>query len=114
MESYQAEHSKINEQISKITVKGFLDAHTASQFEELLKSLIDEGHVRLIVDMKELSYISSTGLGVFMGYIEDIREKGGDIKFVRVPDKIYKIFAILGFTAIYEIFNEEGEAIAKF
>jgi|MTBAKSStandDraft_1061840.scaffolds.fasta_scaffold119096_2 anti-sigma B factor antagonist len=114
MEGYQAECQKITDDVSKITIKGFLDAHTASQFEELLKSLIEEGQVRLIVDMDKLNYISSTGLGVFMGYIEDIREKGGDIKFVRVPDKIYKIFAILGFTAIYEIFNEEGEAIEKF
>ena len=114
MDAYEAEYHELQNGILRVTVKGFLDAHTASRFEELLKQLIDEGHVKLIMDMKALSYISSTGLGVFMGYIEDVREKGGDIKFINVPDKIFKIFSILGFTAIYEIFVSEGEAVAKF
>ncbi len=114
METYGAEYKELDNNILKISVKGYLDAHTASQFEDFLKNLISKGHVRLIMDMSELSYISSTGLGVFMGYIEDIREKGGDIKFIAVPDNIYKIFSILVFTTIYEICKSEGEAVEKF
>jgi anti-sigma B factor antagonist len=60
--------------------------------------------------MTELNYISSAGLGVFMGFIEEIREKNGDIKLSNMTDKVYKVFDLLGFPALYQIFKEEAEA----
>ena len=111
---YKALAEELENGIVKISVTGFLDAHTAPDFEELLKSKIQEGKVKIIVDMEELDYISSTGLGVFMGYIEEIREKGGDIKFINIPNKIYRIFSVLGFTSIYEIYDKLQDAIKEF
>ncbi|HMA69179.1 MAG TPA: STAS domain-containing protein [Candidatus Mcinerneyibacterium sp.] len=114
MANYDAKYEKIDDNVVKITLKGFLDAHTASKFEKLLKELIDDGNVNILVDLENLDYISSTGLGVFMGYIEDIRASNGDIKFVNVPNNIYKVFSVLGFSAIYEIYDEEKKAIKEF
>ncbi|TYB31624.1 MAG: STAS domain-containing protein [Candidatus Mcinerneyibacterium aminivorans] len=114
MPNYEANYEKIEEDIIKINLKGFLDAHTASDFEDLLTKLIDDGNIKFLVDLNELDYISSTGLGVFMGYIEQIRDKGGDIKFVNVPKNIYKIFSVLGFSTIYEIYDKKDKAVKNF
>ncbi len=103
-----------HDEISVLYLKGFLDAHTAPQFEEGLSSLIEEERVKIIVNMKDLDYISSAGLGVFMGFIEEIREKGGDIKLSNMSRKVYKVFDLLGFPALYEIFDEEGEAKERY
>lgn len=114
MENYEAKYEKIKDDIVKIKIDGFLDAHTASAFEDLLKELIDDNIIKMVVDLEELDYISSTGLGVFMGYIETIREKDGDIKFINVPKKIYKIFSVLGFSTIYEIYDNVDKAVENF
>ena len=96
--------------ISILRLKGFLDAHTAPNFEQAIQELIEEKRFKIIVSMSDLNYISSAGLGVFMGFIEEIREKDGDIKLSNMTDKVYKVFDLLGFPALYQIFKEETEA----
>ena len=97
-------------EISILRIKGFLDAHTAPKFEQAIQDLVNESQNNIIVSMSELNYISSAGLGVFMGFIEEIREKDGDIKLSNMSDKVYKVFDLLGFPALYQIFKEESEA----
>ncbi|HED11710.1 MAG TPA: anti-sigma factor antagonist [Caldithrix abyssi] len=103
-----------NGEVSILHLKGFLDAHTAPQFEKALHELVKENRVRIIVSMTDLDYISSAGLGVFMGFIEEIREKGGDIKLSSMSEKVYKVFDLLGFPSLYEIFDDESGALARF
>jgi anti-sigma B factor antagonist len=66
------------------------------------------------VNFKDLVYISSAGLGVFMAFIEKIRENNGDIKLTTMNDKVYNIFDLLGFPLLYEIYKSEDEAVKKF
>lgn len=100
--------------VSIIYLNGYLDAHTAPQLETNLSELIDTNRFNIIVNFKELNYISSAGLGVFMAYIEKIRENEGDIKLTSMSDKVYNIFDLLGFPLLYEIFKSEDDAINKF
>jgi anti-sigma B factor antagonist len=103
-----------NGEISVLRVKGYLDAHTASDLEAALQKLVDERRYRVIVNFKELSYISSAGLGVFMGFIEEMRNGGGDIKLSNMSPKIFRVFDLLGFPALYEIRDDESLALASF
>ena len=102
------------EDVSIVYLKGYLDAHTAPDFEKVLQELVDEDRVRIVVNLAELSYISSAGLGVFMGFIEDIRKKKGDIKLAEPTDKVFRVFDLLGFPALYEVFRSEAEAVEKY
>lgn len=102
------------DQISVVAVKGYLDAHTAPELEQVLQQLVDEERVHIVVNLAGLSYISSAGLGVFMGFIEDIRKKKGDIKLAEPNEKVYRVFDLLGFPVLYEIYQKEEEAIEKY
>src|SRR5699024_9171730 len=97
-----------------LELSGELDAHTASQLENTLKRLINQKQHHIIVNCKELDYIASAGLGVFMAYIEDVRAQGGDIKLTDMNPKVYDVFDLLGFPALYDIVQHEEEAIQKF
>ena len=103
-----------NKEISVLYVKGYLDAHTAPELENALQKLMDEQNYKIVVNFSELNYISSAGLGVFMGFIEDIRKNGGDIKLSNMKPKIYRVFDLLGFPTLYDILDEENKAVAKF
>lgn len=100
--------------VSIINLKGYLDAHTAPTLENNFTELIESNQYKIVVNFDELAYISSAGLGVFMAYIEKIRENSGDIKLSNMSDKVYNIFDLLGFPLLYEIFKTEEEAIEKF
>jgi anti-sigma B factor antagonist len=101
-------------EISVINLKGYLDAHTAPKLENNFTQLIDQKRYSIVVNFEELAYISSAGLGVFMAYIEKIRENNGDIKLSNMSDKVYNIFDLLGFPLLYEIYKTEDEAVKKF
>jgi len=70
--------------------------------------------IRILVNCKELNYISSAGLGVFMAFIEDVRAEQGDIKMSNMSAKVFNIFDLLGFPVLYDIVKDEQEALTKF
>jgi anti-sigma B factor antagonist len=102
------------DEVSIIYLKGYLDAHTAPVLEAAFSGLMEKGRYFIVVNFKELAYISSAGLGVFMAFIENIRDQNGDIKLSNMSDKVYNIFDLLGFPLLYEIFKTEEEAVNKF
>ncbi len=103
-----------NSDVQIIDLKGYLDAHTAPEFENAIQQIINNKQYKIIVNCKNLSYISSAGLGVFMAYIEEVRKNKGDIKITNASPKIYNVFDILGFPMLYEITKTEEDALKKF
>lgn len=96
-----------------IRLEGAVDAHTAPQFEAAVQSAIDAGQHRIVVDCERLTYISSAGLGVFMGFIEEVRDQGGDIKICGLSEKVKQPFEILGFESLYDFCpNVEGAKVS--
>jgi anti-sigma B factor antagonist len=100
--------------VSLVYLNVYLDAHTASVLENNFYELINKDKYIIVVNFKDLVYISSAGLGVFMAFIEKIRENNGDIKLTTMNDKVYNIFDLLGFPLLYEIYKSEDEAVKKF
>jgi anti-sigma B factor antagonist len=103
-----------NNGISIITLDGFVDAHTAPNFETAIQTELDAGHTRIIVDCSKLNYISSAGLGVFMSFIEEVRDQNGDIKISGLVPKVRHTFEILGFQDLFEMPDSIDVARASF
>ena len=99
---------------SVLEIKGYLDAHTAPELESAIDTLVKDRKYNIVVNCRDLTYISSAGLGVFMAYIEEVRKNKGDIKLTNMSPKIYNVFDLLGFPLLYEIFKDEKEAVEKF
>ena len=113
MEEFNIE-LKNNQDITVIHLEGFLDAHTSSELEKCFEDLINDKRYQIVVNFHKLTYISSAGLGVFMAFIEPMRENQGDIKLSNMSEKIYNIFDMLGFPVLFEIYKDEAAALDKF
>lgn len=107
-------HEREGEGVNVLELKGYLDAHTAQELENAFQKLLHSNKYKIVVNCKDLSYISSAGLGVFMAFIEDVRKNQGDIKLTNMSPKVYNVFDLLGFPILYEIFKEEEEAVKRF
>ena len=97
-----------------IKLDGAVDAHTAPQFEEAVQQVIDDGQNNIVVDCEKLTYISSAGLGVFMGFVEEVREEHGDIKICGLSEKVKQPFEILGFETLFHFCPDVETAKEKF
>ena len=106
--------TEFEDNLTVIRLDGAVDAHTAPQFEQAVQSAIDEGRRRIVVDCQKMTYISSAGLGVFMCFIEEVRDEGGDIKICGLNDVTKQPFEILGFESLYDFCQDVESAKARF
>jgi anti-sigma B factor antagonist len=97
--------------VAVVLPDGFINAHTVRQFESTLEELVESGQYTILLNCKDLNYISSAGLGAIMGLIEIVRENGGDILLCSLQENVYAIFDTLGFTQLYKVFETEGDAL---
>jgi anti-sigma B factor antagonist len=97
-----------------LDLKGELDAHTASELEAAIQKAQTEENYNIVVNGQNLQYISSAGLGVFMAYIEEVRERGGDIKIAALQPRVFNVFDLLGFPMLFDIVETEELALERF
>lgn len=97
-----------------LDLHGELDAHTAPEFENALQSCLDRDRVRLVVAGEELRYVSSAGLGVFMAFLEPVRQRGGDLKVAALRDEVHEVFDLLGFPLLFDLAPTAEDAAARF
>ena len=92
---------KKNAETVTIAVAGRLDTTTAPALEKAInESVLDEKH--LILDLKELEYLSSAGLRVLLGAQKKM-QKLGSLKVINVCEAIMEIFEMTGFVDILVI-----------
>ncbi len=97
-----------------ITILGYVDTTTCQDLAEILKNVILEENYFIICDLRNVSYISSAGWGVFVGEIKRIRDKGGDLRIVQMSSEVYEVFEMLEFNKIIIYHDTLEEAINEF
>ncbi len=96
--------------ILSIRILGELDANSSIELDEAISIALELGQTLIAVDMKELDYISSAGLGVFISHLDDVKDKGGQFALHSLSDAIYQTFNILGLHTVLEIVEDKEEA----
>ncbi len=90
----------LNEYV-KITLAGEVDIYTSQNLKERLYGLADENNKDLRIDCKELNYIDSTGLGIFVGTLKKVKLKDKKIFILNLKDNIKKLFLITGLDKLF-------------
>ena len=108
-------HTKKNDKgLEIIRISGRIDPATSNQLEEALNKVISGGSSRLILDLSEVNFISSSGLRVFLSILKKVKAQNGDLKICGMDSNVGKIFKIAGFVSLFDILPTEEEAIQKF
>ncbi len=95
-----------------VQVVGEIDVYTAPQLRERLDAEIDAGRYDLVVDLSGVSFMDSTGLGVLVGRLKQIRLNDGSMRLVCSHDRVLKVFVITGLDKVFAIYPTVGEAVA--
>jgi anti-sigma B factor antagonist len=95
-----------------VSVGGEIDVYTAPKLREQLIDLVSGGSYHLIIDMENVDFLDSTGLGVLVGGLKRVRSHDGSLHLVCTQDRILKIFRITGLTKVFPIHATVDEALA--
>ena len=97
---------------SVLEVGGEIDVYTAPKLREQFAQLVDEGRYDLVVDLENVAFLDSTGLGVLVGGLKRVRSHDGSLRLVCTQDRILKIFRITGLTKVFPIYDSVEDALA--
>jgi len=96
---------KINKQdnVTTVVLSGRLDTPAAAEVSKEIEGVIADAKGTIILDCKELSYISSSGLRIFLTLRKAAAAQGGNVIVKAMNDEIRNIFVMTGFLNLFQI-----------
>jgi anti-sigma B factor antagonist len=103
------------EGIQILDLKGRLTVgEEATIVREKLKEMADAGHVNVILNLKQVDYIDSTGLGALVICFTTLRKAGGALKLLNLNKRNIELLLLTKLTTVLELFNDEQDAVNSF
>lgn len=94
----------------EITVNGEIDAYTAPKLRDTIFPLSEKNGVNMVINLSGVSYMDSTGLGVFVGVFKNVKANGGQFKINGLSGRLQRLFEITGLADIIDVNSQiEGE-----
>ncbi len=97
-----------------LKIGGELDASTSIDLDGVINSALEDNKINILVNCKDLVYISSAGFGVFVSYIRDLAARNGKFVLYNLNKNVYDTFKILGLDDLLLIAKNEREAKSYF
>ena len=107
--------TKIYKGILMVKISGDFDMHIADQFRDKIDHCLMQSEVKdIIIDMEDVFFIDSSGIGVLIGRYKKVMHLGGKIIISGMQDPVRKILSLSGVLKIIESCQDENEALACF
>ncbi|NQV33534.1 MAG: STAS domain-containing protein [Phycisphaeraceae bacterium] len=90
-------------------LKGELNNQTSGQLNQAISNMLDAPATTLVLDMKEISFISSTGIGVIVKTRNTLKQKGSDLTMVNIQPQVKRVFDIMQLTPILKVCENQEE-----
>lgn len=95
-----------------IEIGGEIDVYTAPRLRESIVAAVEAGRNRLIIDVQQVQFLDSTGLGVLVGALKRVRGEDGSLDIVCTQERILKIFEITGLDKVFGLHASVEDARA--
>lgn len=89
--------------VKTLVLSGEIDAYTAPILKESLLPLTQQIDGEIIVDLENVNYMDSTGLGVFISALKSSKEHSSSFKLVHLQERVSRLFKITGLDSIISI-----------
>ena len=94
-----------------LLVSGRMDAESAPRFEGKCRACIAEGLTALVVDLGDLTYVSSMGLRSFISVGKTLWDKGGALRICRLNGLVKQVFEITGLLGLFRVYDSVEAAL---
>jgi anti-anti-sigma factor len=84
------------------------------EFHEAIKEIVEAGHRKVLVNLADVPWINSTGLGILMAGFITVKNAGGTLRLVSVGKRVENLLTITRLSLIFDTYAEEAEALRSF
>lgn len=97
-----------NELVHNFKIIGEIDIYTAPKLKEHLSALEQAEGMEVELDLSEVNYMDSTGLGVFVGFYKEVIANNGKLVIKGLNQRLYRLFEITGLSDIMDVEQSKG------
>lgn len=94
-----------------VAINGKLDAISSPQLETRLLEHIDAGEKKLVLDLSQVSYVSSAGIRAFLVAHKRMKDRGGQVSFAGLTQDVRRVFDLTGFSFRVPLFDTAEAAV---
>ena len=80
----------------------------------LLGTLLKQGHTRFLLNLAAVPYMDSTGIGELASVLITVQNHKGTLKLVALPERIRELFEVARPVTVFELFDDEADALQTF
>ncbi len=91
-----------------------LDAHNSEQLKQELSRLFEEGKTKVVVDLKEVRFIDSSGLGALVSGFKNASSRQASLKLSSLQSQVKSMFELTRLHRVFDIYTTVDEAIEAF
>ncbi len=91
-----------------------LQGRRISEMRQTLRALLDRSRTRIVLDLDKVRLLDSAGLGEPVAWKKRAVELGGDIRVLHLHSTVLELFEMTALTRVFQIFDEESDAVASF
>lgn len=104
----------VNE-VEIITLQGKITIGAGdSQLREVITDALNNGRVNILLDMGGVTTLDSSGIGELVGAYTTVTNRGGKLKLLHLPPKVTDLLQVTQLITVFEVYENEQEAIASF
>lgn len=108
---------KTSEQYGAVVIElkgNVMGGDDTKDFNEVLHKYIDEGKKNIVVDLSDVKFMNSSGLGMLIGGLTTIKKADGNLKLAKVTEKIESLLIITKLITIFEFFETVEDAVKSY
>ena len=82
-----------------------------NQLDEAVEAALSSGHIQLLLDLSDMPYVDSSGIGAIVDALRQAKKAGGDAKLVNPSPFVAKTFKMVGILSLFKVYDSEPEAV---
>jgi anti-sigma B factor antagonist len=86
----------------------------ASTFRDTIRDLAASGHKKLLLNLAEVSYIDSSGIGELVSGFTTVANQGGSVKLLNLTKRVQDLLQITKLYTVFEVHDDEAKAVRSF
>lgn len=100
--------------VQLVRVGGRIDSSNAPELQDKLAALIKAGGRNIVINMKNVSFVSSGGLRALLSALQGAKKNGGDVKLSEVSEPVARVLELTSFDIHFKCFGSDTEAVGSF
>ena len=86
----------------------------SAMLREMVRDLLDKGQKRIILNLGDVNYIDSSGIGELVSGFTTVKNNGGELKLLNLTKKVHDLLQITKLYTVFDVHNDENAAIGSF